>query len=201
MATKNKKHSASCCHGCTSRAFQKLGVPPSSSPTRFPRPSAPTPRVLLARPCIPLLLVQVLLPAFAKAAQRAAKSVMGVAQRLPLALGCTAPALPHSPSRRFHAAPAALDSEAFKEAVARVRAANTDNATLLNLYALFKQATVGPNDTPKPSMLDFVVSAAGGAAGAPRNRARASTTVTHMTVCFHVRACGDLHAAGSVGMA
>ena len=45
-----------------------------------------------------------------------------------------------------------------KEAVARVRSANTDNATLLNLYALFKQATVGPNDTPKPSMLDFVVS-------------------------------------------
>jgi acyl-CoA-binding protein len=41
--------------------------------------------------------------------------------------------------------------------VARVRAANTDNATLLNLYALFKQATVGVNDTPKPSMLDFVV--------------------------------------------
>lgn len=59
-------------------------------------------------------------------------------------------------SRFFHATPCAADSEAFKEAVARVRAANTDNATLLNLYALFKQATVGVNDTPKPSMLDFV---------------------------------------------
>lgn len=34
-----------------------------------------------------------------------------------------------------------------------------DNDTKLELYSLFKQSTVGPCNTPKPSMLDFVASA------------------------------------------
>ena len=95
---------------------------------------------------------QAMLPALARSVLRATGSVapaVGCGRRLWAATT--------TPSRFFHATPCAADSGAFKEAVARVRAANTDNATLLNLYALFKQATVGVNDTPKPSMLDFVV--------------------------------------------
>lgn len=35
----------------------------------------------------------------------------------------------------------------------------------LQLYALFKQATLGPNTTAKPGMLDFVVRVAGCVSG------------------------------------
>ena len=47
---------------------------------------------------------------------------------------------------------------AFADAQAAVKALHSppSNDDKLRLYALFKQATAGPNATPKPSMLDFV---------------------------------------------
>lgn len=63
-----------------------------------------------------------------------------------------------APVRYFRPCVPLLDSDAFKEAAARVKGASSvDNGTLLKLYALFKQATVGANTTPKPGMMDFVV--------------------------------------------
>lgn len=50
------------------------------------------------------------------------------------------------------------DEAAFlkaKEAITAVP--SVDNMDKLKLYALFKQATVGANDTKAPGMLDFVV--------------------------------------------
>lgn len=46
----------------------------------------------------------------------------------------------------------------FDKAVADSKklAERPDNATLLKLYALFKQATEGDNETAKPGMLDMV---------------------------------------------
>ncbi|KAJ3496839.1 hypothetical protein NLG97_g2370 [Lecanicillium saksenae] len=50
-----------------------------------------------------------------------------------------------------------LDDPAFKDAAEKVKTLSTkpDNATLLKLYALFKQATVGDNETDAPGMMDF----------------------------------------------
>ncbi|KAI6208156.1 Acyl-CoA-binding protein [Aphelenchoides besseyi] len=45
----------------------------------------------------------------------------------------------------------------FEEAVENVKKLKTspNNDELLILYALYKQATVGDNNTPKPGMMDF----------------------------------------------
>ncbi|KAI6225640.1 Acyl-CoA-binding protein [Aphelenchoides besseyi] len=45
----------------------------------------------------------------------------------------------------------------FEEAVENVKKLkkSPDNDELLILYALYKQATVGDNNTPKPGMMDF----------------------------------------------
>ena len=48
-------------------------------------------------------------------------------------------------------------SKQFVDASVRVRSGNTDYATLLQLYALFKQATVGPNTRQMPWMLELMV--------------------------------------------
>lgn len=47
--------------------------------------------------------------------------------------------------------------EEFRLAVERVRKLGDrpSDETLLKLYGLYKQATVGPNRTPKPSFWDF----------------------------------------------
>lgn len=46
----------------------------------------------------------------------------------------------------------------FETAVANSKklAERPDNATLLKLYALYKQATDGDNETKKPGMMDMV---------------------------------------------
>lgn len=50
------------------------------------------------------------------------------------------------------------ESAEFKDAAIRVKkATSVDNQKLLQLYALFKQATVGVNNTAKPGMMDFIV--------------------------------------------
>ncbi|MFO0121535.1 MAG: acyl-CoA-binding protein [Inhella sp.] len=53
----------------------------------------------------------------------------------------------------------------FDTAVAdsKTLSARPDNATLLQLYALFKQATEGDNETKKPGMMDMVGRAKWGA--------------------------------------
>ncbi|MGH8118282.1 MAG: acyl-CoA-binding protein [Rhodanobacteraceae bacterium] len=53
--------------------------------------------------------------------------------------------------------PSDLDAE-FRKAAEDVRHLPTrpDNDTLLKLYALYKQATAGNNDAPKPGFFDFV---------------------------------------------
>jgi hypothetical protein len=66
-------------------------------------------------------------------------------------------------SRRFlHASTAVwtADLEArFVAAKAAVQKVPTvDNMDKLQLYALYKQATAGKNESPAPGMLDFVVS-------------------------------------------
>uniref|UniRef100_A0A914PK11 ACB domain-containing protein n=1 Tax=Panagrolaimus davidi TaxID=227884 RepID=A0A914PK11_9BILA len=45
----------------------------------------------------------------------------------------------------------------FEEAAAKVKKLKTspNNDELLELYALYKQGTVGDNNTPKPGMLDM----------------------------------------------
>jgi acyl-CoA-binding protein len=50
---------------------------------------------------------------------------------------------------------------AFEAALARVETLTRrpDNSTLLQLYALYKQATQGDNTTPKPSLTDLVARA------------------------------------------
>lgn len=50
---------------------------------------------------------------------------------------------------------------AFEAALQRVPTLTQrpDNATLLQLYALYKQATEGDNTTPKPSLTDVVARA------------------------------------------
>ncbi len=50
---------------------------------------------------------------------------------------------------------------AFDAAVASTKTLTRrpDNATLLKLYALYKQATEGDNATPKPSLTDLVARA------------------------------------------
>lgn len=50
---------------------------------------------------------------------------------------------------------------AFEQATQDVRGLpeRPDNATLLALYALFKQATVGDVDVPRPGFFDYVGSA------------------------------------------
>ena len=50
---------------------------------------------------------------------------------------------------------------AFDAALQRVKilTERPDNATLLQLYALYKQATEGDNTTPKPSLTDLVARA------------------------------------------
>ncbi|MFN4104002.1 MAG: acyl-CoA-binding protein [Tepidimonas sp.] len=50
---------------------------------------------------------------------------------------------------------------AFDAALQRVKSLTQrpDNATLLQLYALYKQATEGDNTTPKPSLTDLVARA------------------------------------------
>ena len=52
----------------------------------------------------------------------------------------------------------ALSAQSFAAAQVAVKALAREpsNEDKLRLYALFKQATAGPNATPKPSMLDFV---------------------------------------------
>lgn len=50
---------------------------------------------------------------------------------------------------------------AFDAALQRVKTLTErpDNATLLQLYALYKQATEGDNTSPKPSLTDLVARA------------------------------------------
>jgi acyl-CoA-binding protein len=59
---------------------------------------------------------------------------------------------------RCGAAPRLSFFSAFSDAVAAVKALPSEpsNEHKLQLYALFKQATAGPNTTTKPSMFDFV---------------------------------------------
>lgn len=49
------------------------------------------------------------------------------------------------------------NSPQFLEAANAVKALtiSPDNDTLASLYGLYKQATVGDNNTPKPGFLDF----------------------------------------------
>lgn len=61
--------------------------------------------------------------------------------------------------REIHLSKASmLASKEFDEAKARLSTLTEDpgNEVKLKLYALFKQATTGPCNTPKPSMVDFV---------------------------------------------
>lgn len=54
--------------------------------------------------------------------------------------------------------PAADLEESFRHAQARVKDELTSRPSddeLLQIYALFKQATVGPNTTPQPGFLSF----------------------------------------------
>ncbi|MEW6694965.1 Acyl CoA binding protein [Tepidimonas thermarum] len=55
----------------------------------------------------------------------------------------------------------AATQAAFDAALQRVKSLTQrpDNATLLKLYALYKQATEGDNTTPKPSLTDLVARA------------------------------------------
>ncbi|MFI5828716.1 acyl-CoA-binding protein [Streptomyces sp. NPDC051578] len=52
---------------------------------------------------------------------------------------------------------AGLDNPEFKQVAEDVKnlTSKPDNDTLLKLYAYFKQATVGDNDTDVPAMSDF----------------------------------------------
>lgn len=52
-------------------------------------------------------------------------------------------------------------SDAFTRAQQRVKTLTRrpDNAVLLQLYALYKQATLGDNASPKPSLTDLVARA------------------------------------------
>ena len=62
-------------------------------------------------------------------------------------------------SRLLHlSASAQLASKDFEDAKSRLGTLQNDpgNDVKLKLYALFKQATVGPCNTPKPGMMDFV---------------------------------------------
>jgi len=70
--------------------------------------------------------------------------------------------------------PAALQT-AFDAAVARSHtlATRPDNATLLQLYALYKQATVGDVQGERPGMTDFVARAKWDAWAALRGQTRA----------------------------
>lgn len=58
----------------------------------------------------------------------------------------------HSSVSRLYA------SKEFEDAKSRLGTLQNDpgNDVKLKLYALFKQATVGPCNTPKPGMMDFV---------------------------------------------
>lgn len=58
----------------------------------------------------------------------------------------------HLSACRFYA------SKEFEDAKTRLGTLTNDpgNDVKLKLYALFKQATVGPCNTPKPGMMDFV---------------------------------------------
>jgi hypothetical protein len=80
------------------------------------------------------------------------------------ARGCrSAPrtAVSGAPAAAFRGAATAADDGAFRAAQERVNALPAvDNDTKLKLYALYKQATVGPNTTPRPG-----ASAAGAAGG------------------------------------
>jgi len=61
--------------------------------------------------------------------------------------------------RWFHATVSNLfASKQFEEAKSRLSSLKEDpgNDVKLKLYALFKQATVGPCNAPKPGMMDFV---------------------------------------------
>jgi len=70
--------------------------------------------------------------------------------------------------------PAALQT-AFDAALARSRtlASRPDNATLLQLYALYKQATAGDVQGERPGMADFVARAKWDAWAALRGQTRA----------------------------
>ncbi|XP_021944602.1 enoyl-CoA delta isomerase 2 [Folsomia candida] len=59
--------------------------------------------------------------------------------------------------RPFMATSQRLSSEQFQEAVKNLGSVkDADNSTKLKLYALYKQTTVGKNNTKKPGMLDIV---------------------------------------------
>jgi len=60
------------------------------------------------------------------------------------------------PLARPPRAPRGLSSLSFEAAQARARAIDATDAQKLQLYALYKQATVGANATPKPGVFDFV---------------------------------------------
>ncbi|XP_077952555.1 enoyl-CoA delta isomerase 2 isoform X2 [Gasterosteus aculeatus] len=64
------------------------------------------------------------------------------------------------PSLTFHtsASPMMATEEQFEQARSRMSSLKKDpgNDVKLQIYALFKQATQGPCNTPKPGMLDFV---------------------------------------------
>uniref|UniRef100_A0A3Q3N0X1 Enoyl-CoA delta isomerase 2 n=1 Tax=Labrus bergylta TaxID=56723 RepID=A0A3Q3N0X1_9LABR len=65
------------------------------------------------------------------------------------------------PSLKFHTTASPLMSatvEQFEQAKGRLSTLKNDpgNEVKLQIYALFKQATQGPCNTPKPGMLDFV---------------------------------------------
>ena len=62
------------------------------------------------------------------------------------------PPLPHA--HPFFLRPFSSFSDA--QAAVKTLPSEPSNDEKLQLYALFKQATVGPNSTPKPSMLDFI---------------------------------------------
>ena len=69
------------------------------------------------------------------------------------------PILSELNKRGFHATVANLfASKQFEEAKNRLSSLKEDpgNDVKLKLYALFKQATVGQCNTPKPGMMDFV---------------------------------------------
>ncbi|KAL6097452.1 eci2 [Pungitius sinensis] len=85
-----------------------------------------------------------------------------------VALRCSAPwrfvqlrRFSSTPSLTFHTSASPMmgaTEEQFEQARSRMSSLKTDpgNDVKLQIYALFKQATQGPCNTPKPGMLDFV---------------------------------------------
>tara|TARA_Y100000780_G_scaffold175803_1_gene160994 strand:- start:471 stop:851 length:381 start_codon:yes stop_codon:yes gene_type:complete len=88
---------------------------------------------------------------------------MLAARVLPSLLRRSMPSVAVSASRTFSSCTAAAASESFLRAKDAIKdlPERPGNDVMLQLYALFKQATEGANKSPAPGMMDFVVSRRG----------------------------------------